>query len=237
VIHHGKVLLSAGKVAALDLNSGAVLWTSNKEHHPGYATPVVFSRGGKDHIASLDGKGFSVLDAADGKEIAWSPFKAQFDMTATTPALHRHEGDLFVFISSNSSSEMLHFDGRRLGQSWTSKEFKNSMNNSVQLGELMYGIDGKQGAGRFVCITADDGIVKWARDGFGFGNVIGLGEGHLLSLTESGELVMIRPSPEGYQELSRRQVLGKTCWTTPVYAGGRIYVRNDRGDVRCLARP
>jgi hypothetical protein len=156
-------------------------------------------------------------------------------MTATTPYTHPHEEGTLIFISCNSSAEMLHFDGKRLGQAWTSKGFKNSMNNSVPIGDVMYGIDGKQGGGRFVCITIEEGVVKWARDGFGFGNVIGVGETHLLSLTESGELVVVTPSPGGYRELSRRQVLGKTCWTTPVYAGGRIYVRNDRGDVVCLA--
>jgi hypothetical protein len=56
----------------------------------------------------------------------------------------------------------------------------------------------------------------------------------ILALTENGELVSIKHSPASYQEQSRLQVLGRTCWTTPTYAGGRIYLRNDRGEVVCL---
>jgi len=36
--------------------------------------------------------------------------------------------------------------------------------------------------------------------------------------------------------LSRIPVLDKKCWTNPVYANGRIYVRNDQGDTLCLQR-
>jgi len=35
-------------------------------------------------------------------------------------------------------------------------------------------------------------------------------------------------------EISRAQVTGPKCWTTPVLANGRIYCRNSRGDLTCL---
>lgn len=57
---------------------------------------------------------------------------------------------------------------------------------------------------------------------------------NLLALTEGGELVAAKAAPDGCQELGRQQVLAKTCWTTPEFAGERIYVRNDRGEVVCL---
>jgi outer membrane protein assembly factor BamB len=86
-----------------------------------------------------------------------------------------------------------------------------------------------------VCINLEDGKVRWAKNDFGYGNTILVGA-TILALTENGELVAIKPSPESYNEISRQQILGKLCWTTPVYAGQRIYLRNDRGDVVCLAQ-
>ena len=36
------------------------------------------------------------------------------------------------------------------------------------------------------------------------------------------------------KELARVKVMGGTCWTTPSFADGRIYCRNDQGSVVCL---
>jgi len=235
VLHDGKLLLSGGKVAALDAQTGKAAWVSQEENHPGHATAVVFSRAGTDYVAALHGKGLSVLTAKDGKEVARHPFKANFDMTATTPVALA-EGNR-ILISGNMTSELLGFDGQALASLWVSTEFKNAMNNSVRGDGVRYGIDGRQGsaAARFVCL-GDDGKVVWAKEDFGYGTVIGIGAETLLALTENGELVTVKASRDGYQELSRLQVLGKTCWTSPVFADGRIFVRNDKGDLACLAK-
>ena len=45
-------------------------------------------------------------------------------------------------------------------------------------------------------------------------------------LNSDGELLMVRLSPKGYQEISRTRVIGST-WAHPAYAWGCVYVRND----------
>ena len=235
VVDEGRVLFSAGKVVALDRDSGKALWTSANTYHPGYTTPVVFQREGRKFLAALDGKGLSVLSSEDGKEIARIPFKAKFDMVATTPIVLT--GGSRIFISGNTSAAMLAFDGSTLSEAWSSENIRNTMNNSVAIDGLLFGIDGSQGSAKssLTCIDASDGSVKWTQEKFGYGNTIGIGKAHLLALTENGELVTLKAGSK-YEEISRRQLLGKTCWTTPVYAAGRIFVRNDRGNVVCLAK-
>jgi hypothetical protein len=56
---------------------------------------------------------------------------------------------------------------------------------------------------------------------------------------DRGELVIFKPSPDGYQEISRtelikptttptsRRALGAINWSEPAYANKRIYARND----------
>ncbi len=232
LIDGGSVLLSSGKVTALDLATGHVLWTSQAAYHPGYSTPVVFKQGGKKFIAALDGKGFCVLSEKDGAEIARRPFKAGFDLTASTPTVLAN--GTRIFISGNMSCEMLGFDGTQLTAVWTNTELKNAMNNSVVYENTLYGIDGRQGSPcRAVALNLEDGKLLWSQAGFGYGTTIGVGP-QVLALTESGEIVSFKASRNGYQEIGRRQLLGKTCWTTPVVANGRIYARNDRGDLVCL---
>ena len=140
-----------------------------------------------------------------------------------------------IFISGNTSSEMLGFDGQKIASIWASTDIKNAMNNSVLQGGVLYGIDGKQGSpSRFVAISAEDGKVNWAKPEFTYGTTIGVGN-TLLAFTENGELITVKAVADRYSEISRRQILGKTCWTTPVYGNHRIYVRNDRGELICLA--
>jgi outer membrane protein assembly factor BamB len=97
VLHDGRIFVSAGKVAALDASNGKQLWVSKEAYHPGYTTPVVFKNGATEFVASMDGKGLSILTARDGVEIARHPFKAQFDMQATTPVILEHGSQDFHF--------------------------------------------------------------------------------------------------------------------------------------------
>jgi outer membrane protein assembly factor BamB len=236
VIHGGQVLFSAGKVAALDLASGKTVWVSAQDYLAGYSTVVVFPLNGQEFIAALDGKGLSILSAKDGREITRHPFKGMFDVVATTPFIFA-DGRR-IFISSNLGSEMLGFDGQKLSSLWASTELKNAMNNSVPFDGVLYGIDGSPNLAdsRLVSVNVEDGKLNWARAKFGYGTTIGVGR-TLLALTETGEIVTVKPSVEGCQEISRQQILGKLCWTPPVYANQRVYARNDRGDVMCLSAP
>jgi len=236
VVLGNNVLFSAGKVAALDAATGNLAWISKGDYPPAYTTTVPFQSDGQSLIAALDANGLSILSAKDGSEIARHPFASTFNLNATTPFVL--EQGKKVFISGNASSEMLGFDGHNLANLWTSKDIKNSMNNSVILDGAIYGIDGGQNNNnsRLVSVNLADGKPNWAKPSFGFGNTIGVGS-LILAMNESGELVTIKPSPQAYNEISRLQVLGKLCWTTPTYAGGRIYVRNDKGDVACLSLP
>ncbi|MFP6886338.1 MAG: hypothetical protein VB997_02205, partial [Opitutales bacterium] len=68
----------------------------------------------------------------------------------------------------------------------------------------------------------------------GVGSLILVGE-TLVILGDAGELTLAEPSPNGFKELARFQVLGgKDGWTPPSYANGRLYCRSNKGDVVCL---
>lgn len=59
----------------------------------------------------------------------------------------------------------------------------------------------------------------------------------LLVLTEGGELVLAKASPESYVELARSPFLEGRCWTVPVLANGLVYGRNAEGKLVCVALP
>ena len=236
VIDGNKVLFCGGKACALDLESGKTLWTSKTAYLPaGYATSPVFDLNGKKFVAALDGKGLSILSAEDGSEIVRRPFKALFNMNATTPFILA-QGKR-IFISCTVTSEMLGFDGTALTQIWAAKEMRNLMNNSVIQGGHIYGISGEQQqpTDALASINEETGKENWSQPNIGYGTTIGIGK-TLLILNESGELITAAADPAKYTEISRRQVLGKVCWTTPTYANGRIFLRNDQGNLVVLSQ-
>jgi outer membrane protein assembly factor BamB len=234
VVLGDRVYLAAGQVAALDLQTGKTIWVSETKYHPGYTTVVPFQQNGKSFIASLGGKELIVLNQADGTEVAHHPFKARYDMVASTPMVSKDGSH--IFISGNMGSEMLSFDGQKLELSWENRDVKSSLNNSVLQGSVIYGISGnhKSSASQLIAFNATDGSIRWSADRFGYGSTIGIGT-TLLTLTETGDLVTIPMKTDGFQEISRKTVLDSICWTPPTYANGRIYVRNDEGDLVCLA--
>ncbi|MCD8534305.1 MAG: PQQ-like beta-propeller repeat protein [Verrucomicrobia bacterium] len=232
VLFEGRIFVSAGKAAALDALSGKTVWVSDQAYVPGYTTPVAFHQGGTGYLATMDGKGISILNITSGKEICRHSISAQFDMQASTPMVL--DDGKYIFIGSNISSELLVFDGSSLASKWKSRDIKQSMNNSMIYNGVIYGIDGKQGSrnSRMVAVDLMSGELIWAKEGFGYGSSIGI-SGYALSLTESGELIVTTMEKSGFQEISRTKALESTCWTSPVYANGLIFVRNDLGHLIC----
>jgi outer membrane protein assembly factor BamB len=58
--------------------------------------------------------------------------------------------------------------------------------------------------------------------------------GKLLVLTEVGDLVLAEASPAGYKELGSAHVIEGRAFTAPVFANGKVYARNTKGDVVCV---
>ena len=50
-------------------------------------------------------------------------------------------------------------------------------------------------------------------------------------MVDGGELLVAEATPAGFKQLARANVLSGTCWTVPVVAHGRVYCRNQGGDL------
>jgi hypothetical protein len=51
-------------------------------------------------------------------------------------------------------------------------------------------------------------------------------DGKLILITEKGELILIKQSPEKFTELDRAQILGATHRSPPALANGIFYARD-----------
>ena len=111
---------------------------------------------------------------------------------------------------------------------------RNEWQTSVVVDGYLYGFDNVGAAGpvtHLSCIEATTGKPVWQEARFGKGNLV-LADGKLWITTMKGELVLVKVTPEGYQELGRSRLFGETRQTMSI-ANGHGYIRDDR-EVLCI---
>ena len=67
--------------------------------------------------------------------------------------------------------------------------------------------------------------MTWGKRGLGKGSLI-YADGHLLVLSDRGELLLIEARGDEYVEKGRFQALEGKSWTSPTLAHGKLYLRN-----------
>jgi outer membrane protein assembly factor BamB len=234
---NGQLLLSCAKTVALNPADGAVIWVSDTQGKAAYSTPSAFTLAGKPYAAVMTAEGVSVISLGDGKTLASYRMSSRFNMIAATPLiLPGAEGEFFVATSHVAAR--LRFDGKSLTPVWTSKQIKNKLSNSKLIDGYLYGVDGGQGKPdtQIVCMDAKSGDVAWIKKKTGHGSLLAT-EKALCFLSDAGELISFAANPKAFEELGHREVLSKICWTEPTLSNGRIFVRNDKGRLICLAPP
>ena len=232
LVEGGLLLLNVGDGGtAVDKTTGKVVWTSGKDI-AGYATPVPFVVGGERCAAIFAGKALVGARVRDGRELWRLPWVEKWFLNVVDPVF---SGDK-VFISTLlKGGALLQLGPDKPSVVWTNRGVANHFSSCVLLNGHLYGIDGNTDAPPkdVRCIEFATGQVLWKSEGLGLGSLMAA-DGKLIILSDKGELVIAEASPQGFRPQARAQVLGGKCWTVPVLANGRIYCRNERGDLVCL---
>ena len=101
------------------------------------------------------------------------------------------------------------------------KAMNNKFNSSVLYEGYAYGLD----EGILACVDVKTGDQKWKGGRYGYGQVI-LASGHLIVITEEGELVLVKATPDKHTEVARFSAIEGKTWNYPAIADGRLLVRN-----------
>src|SRR5208283_4669583 len=102
----------------------------------------------------------------------------------------------------------------------------------VAVNGYVYGLFGQAqfATGPLKCVDLATGKVKWSKTGFGPGG-INVVDGNLVVLSDAGELVLVKATPDAYTELARGKVLAGKCWNSVAVSNGRIYARSTKEGV------
>ncbi len=227
-----KVIFDVGCILALDAKTGKEVWKSEKQY-AGYGSVVEFKQAGKSRLAALTNEGLHVVDTENGKTIAQTNWKTQYNTTSTSPII---DGDRF-FISTGyrRGCAMFQLKNDEFEKLYENKNIANHMNNSVLYKGHIYGVHGNSHSSRtctLVCIDAKTGKRKWSERGMGCGSLLIAGD-QMIILADKGELICAKATPESFKSTGKVQAVKGKCWTVPVLLNNKIYCRTARGELAC----
>lgn len=116
---------------------------------------------------------------------------------------------------------------------WTSKEMKPDYNDSVVHQGFLYGFDNRI----FSCIDLATGKTRWKGGRYEKGQALLLADSNLIVVvSETGELILLRATPDKLDELYKQQTIEGKTWNHPILIGDKLYLRNANEAV-CLQLP
>jgi outer membrane protein assembly factor BamB len=239
----GRVIVQVGApkaaVAAYEIASGKLAWKAG-EDGAGYSSPALLDVGGQKQVVAFTGGSVLGISPDKGTVLWRHPYETDFECNIATP--QAVDGKVFVSSGENHGSVLLALKPQSgkfaVEEAWSSQGaqsvLRSEWQTAVLLDGFLYGFDNVGSAGpvtHLTCVEAATGKRAWQQQRFGKGNLIAA-DGKLWISTMKGELVLVRATPEKYEELGRGVVIGTTR-QAPALAGGLIYLRDDR-EIVCL---
>lgn len=226
-------------IVACDVASGRIQWKSGDDA-AGYSSPALLEISGQKQLVVYTGQAAVGLVPQSGAELWRYPFVTNFDCNIATPiAVNNH-----VLISSGENHGAVLLALKKSGTHWTVSEtwqslgaqsvLRNEWQTSIASDGYLYGFDNVGAAGpvtHLTCVKAATGERVWQKTRFGKGNMIAA-DGKLFASTMNGDLVVVKLSPDSYQEIGRTQLTGPTR-QAPALSEGFIYLR-DNEEIVCV---
>jgi outer membrane protein assembly factor BamB len=209
-------------IVAYDRATGRVAWSA-LDDQAAYSSPMRVTLAGVDQIVVFLAARVVGISPDRGALLWEFPWSKQSNNIAQPLAI----GDNRVFVSSGDGVGGALFeitrDGDRLTarEVWRTHRMKNDFSTSVHHDGFIYGLD----QGILACIDAASGELKWKGGRYGDGQTL-LASGHLVITTDDGDVVLVRATPAGHQELARVPAIEGQTWNHPALADGFLLVRN-----------
>ena len=240
-------------VMAFDKLTGKLVWKAIevKQGGPGYAPPTIINASGVRQLIIWHPEGVTSLNPVNGEQhwdLPWN--NRSSGMIVATPI---QQGNRLFFSSFYHGPFMVELDpgAPKAKLAWKGSSeseintdgLHSSFSTPVMDGDYIYGVCSY---GQFRCLDARTGKRVWetqqvtvekARWASAF--LVRYKDRYFIN-NDRGELIIAKLSPEGYQEISRTELIKPTFtlgigrrerkavhWSHPAYANRTLYTRND----------
>ncbi len=210
-------------VVALAVADGRTLWHSVADE-AGYASPIRLE---KDRVLCWMRNQLWLLAAADGQVLASRPLRSRMDASVNAAQPLRLADDRVLLSAAYGVGlHVLKLPG--LEPDWQHDRLLDCHYGSPVPGDngLLFAFDGRQEMGQNLrCIDLAAREKRWQSDSVPGGTLIRVG-GHLLAVTEQGELWVIEAVATGFNETHRVQILRAGHRSHPAFADGLLFARD-----------
>ena len=246
----GKAIVPVGgrgaSIVTLDARDGSLVWKSGDD--PSSYTPVMpITLAGRRQVIGYLQNALVGCDLETGEQLWRVELSHGYDEHSAWPIYH--EPHLWISGPFHAGSRLLRLPeppGRGCETVWDQRTMSNDVASSVLVDGFLYGFDlrdvqtkaHRPSRGSFRCLELLSGNERWAngdasarrdpqRDrAIGHAAAI-VADGKLILLNDTGELILVRATPDRCNELARSAVLGgEIVWTAPALHRGCVYVRN-----------
>ena len=221
-------------IVALDKKTGAVKYTVGDDL-ASYSAPVVATIGDKRVGLYFARGGLLGFDPRSGQQSFHFPWRAEIleSVNAANPVV---VGDKVLLTECYGDGAVL-LDGVAAGKPkpiWSDadndrfdKILMAHWCTPVAVDGNVYGSSGRHtNEADLRCVEIKSGDVKWKERRTTRCTLLKI-DGHVMSLGENGELRLIKPTPEKYDEIARWEIpdLPYPCWAPPAVSRGLLYLR------------
>ncbi|MCW5556268.1 MAG: PQQ-binding-like beta-propeller repeat protein [Verrucomicrobiae bacterium] len=227
LVQDGLVIVSAGgrqgaSLVAYRADTGEIAWTGGSSE-AGYASPFFATLSGTPQILIVNRRSIASHDPRTGAVLWEVPFGAGMPLPAN-PILIPPDR-LMVSAGYNVGSELFAVaPGTNAPSSlWKSKKLKAKFANPVFRDGFVYGLDDSI----LACLDARDGSQRWKEGRYGHGQALLVGDLYL-QMAESGELILLAPTPDAPNEITRFPVFTAKTWNPIALRGHQLFARNDQ---------
>ena len=224
----GKVIVTPGgsggrSVVAYDKDTGQRVWGA-LDDKASYTSPSLVTLAGKRQILAVTASRAVGLTVEDGKLLWEYPWTTAYDINSAQP-LVVGENRFFISAGYGHGAAVVEVVPKGAGfqakEIWSNNRMKNKFNASVLYEGHVYGLD----EGILACVDVNTGDQKWKGGRYGYGQLL-LAGGHLVVTTESGDLVLVKATPQKHEEISRFSAISGKTWNNPAMSNGLLVVRN-----------
>ncbi len=219
---------AGGGFVKLEKRTGKVVWRALDDgggmNGSAFSSPILITLNGQPQLLVQTREKLAGVEPDSGKVLWSTPVEAFRGMNIVTPT--RYENQLFT--SSYGGGSFLFAVGptdATVSQVWKNK-VQGYMSTPVIIGGHAYLHLRNQ---RFACIDLATGKEAWVSTPFGkYWSLVVQGD-RILALDETGDLRLIRATPEKFDLLDEVHLTDDSTWAHLAVAGREIFIRDLKG--------
>ena len=234
-----------GTMAALDKNTGAVVWRSTEWTDPcGFSSAIIIEVGGIRQYIQQASKGVAGISAKDGKML----WKIDYPSTGRAPAAvipTPISNNNMVYVTNGYGNGCMGISLSKEGAGIkaeliysNARDISNQHGGVVLVNGYIYG-HSERPSESWVCQNFKTGEIVWSQKtqdaGVGKGSLLVVGDRLFCFDMAKGTLAVAAASTEGWKEFGRMEIperiendqsMDKHLWTHPVVANSNLYLRD-----------